>query len=82
MTGLPEPYSKILPKKTDRWTDRQSRKKEKKKGEGERKKKKQGKEERKKNYVGSVDDLFRLLSPKYRYVDTEKMLIGSVDVNS
>lgn len=78
---MPEPYGKILPKKTDRGTDRQSRKKEKKKGEGGRKKKSRGKK-KEKNYVGSVDDLFRLLSPKYRYADTEKMLIGSVDVNS
>lgn len=62
--------------------DRQAVKKERKEeGVGEEKRKSRGRK-REKNYVGSVDDLFRLLSPKHPYADTEKMLIGSADVNS
>lgn len=63
--------------------DRQAVKKERKEERrGGKEKEKAGEGRKKKNYVVSVDELFRLLSPKYRYADTEKMLIGSVDVNS
>lgn len=59
--------------------DRQARKKEKKKGGGEEGKRK-SRVRKKEISVGSVEDLFRLLSQECRYAATEKTLIGSVDV--
>lgn len=80
MTGQPEPYSKILSKKTGGQTGKKERKEE--RGGGEEGKRKSRVRKKEENYVGSVDDLFRLLSQECRYADTEKMIIGSVDVNS